>query len=233
MKLPFRGMILLSLLLVYGFRLHAQELKRFAPEIKAFINSDKASPPSTGCILFVGSSSIRFWESLAKDFPDYCVMNRGFGGSEYSDANYYFNLIVAPYKPQIVVVYEGDNDLVDNKTPEMVYGDFEKFMEKTTTLPGNPPVLVIAAKPSPSRWKYKDDYLKLNSMEADYCKRHDNDFFIDIFNSMLGDNGRPEPDLYRQDSLHMLAKGYAIWKSKLDPYLEKYYDPGKVMLNNH
>ncbi len=156
-------------------------------------------------------------------------MNRGFGGSEYSDANYYFSLIVAPYRPQIVVVYEGDNDLVDDKSPATVYGDFEKFMEKASTLSGKPPVLVIAAKPSPSRWKFKEDYLKLNSLEADYCSKHEGNYFIDIFGDMLGENGRPMPDLYRADSLHMTSKGYAIWKSKLDPYLRKFYDAKKVI----
>jgi hypothetical protein len=37
-------------------------------------------------VLFVGSSSIRFWKSLPKDFPKYHVINRGFGGSQIEDS---------------------------------------------------------------------------------------------------------------------------------------------------
>ena len=97
----------------------------FEAEISAFEQADLSSPPPAKPFLFVGSSSIRVWPDLAGDFPDYPVMNRGFGGSEMSDVLYYFDRIVAPYNPAMILVYEGDNDLaagksVDDVTPTIL-----------------------------------------------------------------------------------------------------------------
>ena len=88
----------------------------FESEIRAFEQADIVSPPPANPVLFVGSSSIRVWPDLPGDFPDYPVMNRGFGGSQMSDVLYYFDRIVAPYDPAIILVYEGDNDLAAGKS---------------------------------------------------------------------------------------------------------------------
>lgn len=214
---------------VISIKVYAQDPLRFSSEIAAFKNSDQASPPAEGCVLFTGSSSIRFWKTLAADFPGYCVMNRGFGGSQISDVNYFFNNVVAPYKPQMIVLYAGDNDIADGKKPEEILGDLKEFVEKVRDLSAGIPVLFISAKPSPSRWELKAVYEQFNSLAREYCKSEKNVYFIDIFRAMLGENGRPVPALYVQDSLHMTSKGYAIWKSKVDPYMKKFYDPGKVV----
>jgi lysophospholipase L1-like esterase len=229
MKKLSGSIIIAVVLLLSGFRIFAQDPLRFSKEIEAYKNADKSSPPSKGCVLFYGSSSIRMWQSVAADFPGYCVINRGFGGSQMSDANYYFNDLVVPYKPQIIVLYEGDNDLADRKKPEQVLTDFKIFLGKVEKSEGNIPVLYIAAKPSPSRWGMRDLYAELNKLINDFCNTRENLEFIDVTKPMMGENGRPEPDLFRADSLHMTPKGYAIWTSLVDPYLKKYYDPEKVM----
>src|SRR5881227_1968862 len=51
-------------------------------EIVMFEAKDRTNPPPKGCIVFVGSSSIKRWTSLVADFPDLPVVNRGFGGSQ-------------------------------------------------------------------------------------------------------------------------------------------------------
>jgi lysophospholipase L1-like esterase len=38
---------------------------------------------------------------------------------------------------------------------------------------------------------------------------------------MLDREGKPRPELYVADRLHMNAKGYAIWTSIIAPYLDK------------
>ena len=45
-------------------------------------------------MLFVGSSSIRFWETLARDFKGTAVINRGFGGSRIADVTRYADRVV-------------------------------------------------------------------------------------------------------------------------------------------
>jgi lysophospholipase L1-like esterase len=229
MKKITGSFFIVIILLLTGFRSYSQDPKRFSDEINAFKKADKESPPSKGCILFVGSSSFRIWTSVAADFPDYCVLNRGFGGSMMSDANYYFDDIVAPYKPQIIVLYEGDNDLATHKTTEQIMADYKIFLGKVKNEIGDIPVLYVAAKPSPSRWELRGQYAELNQAISDYCQSHKNLEYIDVVGPMLGENGRPKPEIFREDSLHMNPKGYVIWTAVVGPYLKKYYDPKKVM----
>src|SRR5579859_3047551 len=59
-----------------------QDSRKWEKDIAAFEASDRTNPPPKDCIVFVGSSSIRFWSSLKEDFPGLPVVNRGFGGSE-------------------------------------------------------------------------------------------------------------------------------------------------------
>src|SRR3982751_4834350 len=91
----------------------------FSKEIDAFETKDKTTPPPQNEIVFVGSSSIRFWKST-EAFPDLKIINRGFGGSQMSDSVHYAERIILPYKPRIVVVFAGGNDINAKKTPETV-----------------------------------------------------------------------------------------------------------------
>ena len=84
--------------------------------IDQFIEWDKKNSFLKKGILFVGSSSIRFWHT-SNYFPELPIINRGFGGSHISDINYFINETVLKYKPHIIVFYAGDNDIAANKTP--------------------------------------------------------------------------------------------------------------------
>jgi hypothetical protein len=223
-----RKALFLIILFLQCSLLKAQGPSRFAGEIENFHKMDKNSFPPSGCVVFTGSSSIRFWKTLENDFRDYCVLNRGFGGSEISDVNYYFDDVVTEYKPQMVVLYAGDNDLAAGKTPENVFNDFKIFLDKMISISGPVPLIYISVKPSPSRWHLKDSSLKLNMLISQYCQNRENVIFVNIFEDMLGANGRPISELYIQDSLHMSGKGYELWQRKITPYLLKYYDAGKT-----
>lgn len=194
---------------------------RFASEIEAFEAKDKTSPPPTNAILFVGSSSIRKWTTLARDFPDHQVINRGFGGSEISDSVYYFDRIVKPYHPRIIVFFAGSNDINGGKTPEQVFQDFKDFAGKVRDeLPGTR-LDYISISTSPSRWKQHEKVIEANRLIQDYINKDGQMEFINVYPAMLGADGKPQPDIYVLDRLHMNAKGYAIWRSIIAPYLDK------------
>src|SRR3954471_370058 len=57
----------------------------FPKEIEALEAADRKNPPAPGGVLFLGSSSIVKWKTLAQDFPGVPVVNRGFGGSTIPD----------------------------------------------------------------------------------------------------------------------------------------------------
>ncbi len=192
---------------------------RFEKDILAFEASDKTNPPPKNAILFIGSSSIRMWKTLAKDFPDYRVINRGFGGSEISDSTYFADRIVIPYKPRTIVFYAGGNDINAKKTPETVFNDFKTFV---ATVRGKLPatkIVYISVAPNPARWTQIEQVRAANKLIRDYVEKETGLSFIDVHPHMLGEDGQPKPDIYLADRLHMNEKGYAIWKQVVGEHL--------------
>src|SRR3954463_6489189 len=110
-KLAFTLLFLLALPAACSAARQDTTQDQWKPEIRKFEEADRANPPKPGAVLFVGSSSIRIWESLATDFPSQYVLNRGFGGSQIADVTRYVDRIVTPYRPKMIVFYAGDNDL--------------------------------------------------------------------------------------------------------------------------
>ncbi|HVZ65329.1 MAG TPA: SGNH/GDSL hydrolase family protein [Lacunisphaera sp.] len=198
----------------------AADPAHWAGEIDALTHDDAAHPPPQQGIVFVGSSSIRFWNTLSTDFPGRPVIKRGFGGSELADSVFYFDRIVLPYHPATVVLYAGDNDIAAGKAPETVAQDFHAFVAKLHAgLPGAR-LLFIAMKPSPSRWRLHEQYERGNRLIADQCAADPRLTFVDVWPAMLDANGQPRPELFRPDMLHMKPAGYAIWVRLLTPLLQ-------------
>lgn len=193
---------------------------RYEKEIKAFEKADQANPPSKNAILFIGSSSIRRWKSLAKDFPGRCVINRGFGGSQISDLIYYSDRIVIPYQPRLIVFYAGVNDVHDGKKPEQVLEDFKAFVAKIHQALPQARIDFISIGPSPARWKDVDAVRAANKLIADYIQTDKSLAFIDVFPSMLGPDSLPNREFYVSDKLHPDARGYEVWAKLITPYLD-------------
>jgi len=193
---------------------------KWEPEIRAFETSDAAHPPPQNGILFVGSSSIRLWKTLAADFPDLPVINRGFGGSQIIDSIYLADRIVTPYHPRQIVMYAGANDISNGKTPEQVLGDFKAFVAKAHSHLPQTTIYFIAIAGNPARWSQVDRVREANKLVRDFCEATPHLQFIDVFGPMMGPDGQPKPDIFVEDRLHMNAKGYAIWKDIIRPYLK-------------
>jgi lysophospholipase L1-like esterase len=197
----------------------------FEAEISAFEQADLTSPPPANPVLFVGSSIIRVWPDLAGDFPDYPVMNRGFGGSQMSDVLYYFDRVVAVYDPALILVYEGDNDLASGKTVDQVYADYVEFLALVEEQLPDTDVAFISTKPSPSRSQYLDVTRQLNARLEELASNNSHLWYIDVFTPMLNDNGQPRPELFGSDMLHMNAAGYELWKTIIEPVLAAWAMP--------
>jgi len=192
---------------------------RFAAEINAFMREDSVTPPPPSPVLFVGSSSIRMWQSLATDFPGLPVLNRGFGGSRMDDVLRYADRLVFHYNPRAIVLYEGDNDLEDGRTPARIAGDVAEFLQRVRTAEPLTRVVCISVKPSPSRWNLADKVRATNALLQTIVAQDTMATYVDVFTPMLGADGRPRPELYLADSLHMTPAGYAIWRDAVAPAL--------------
>ncbi len=219
---PFLRLLTVALLLVSGFsKVVAQPA--FQNEIQAFKKQDSISPPPKNAILFTGSSSFRKWTDVQSYFPAYTIINRGFGGSVLPDVIRYANDIIIPYHPKQVLIYCGDNDLAssDSITPQIVADRFKQLFYVTRNALPKTRVSFVSIKPSPSRERLMPKMKQANSLIKSFLAKQKNTSYIDVFNPMLLPNGKPKPDLFLEDKLHMNEKGYVIWQKAIQPYLIK------------
>jgi lysophospholipase L1-like esterase len=193
---------------------------RFETEIAAFEKWDHQNAVPKDCTLFVGSSSIRLWQT-ADAFPGLPVINRGFGGSTIRDVNYFADRIVFKYKPRTIVFYAGDNDIAAGRSPDEVFADFETFAKSVHERLPNTQLIYLAIKPSPSRWKMWSKSQTVNVRILELIKKNDHDLYIDVATPILSSDGEPRKELFRDDDLHMNPKGYEVWNKILAPIFAK------------
>lgn len=221
-KLNLIHLIIASvLILLLQNGLVAQNAERWEEAIQRFEQEDTQNPPPKGAVLFVGSSSIRMWESLQEDFPGVVTINRGFGGSQMSDLNHYIDRIILPYEPAMIFVYEGDNDIAADKSPEVVLSDFKTFVERIHSKMPDTQIGFIAIKPSTARLDLINDVRYANELVKEYTLWKSNLEFIDIFSAMLGLDGYPREELLLDDGLHMTGAGYEVWAKTIGPYIQE------------
>ncbi|TWT34196.1 SGNH/GDSL hydrolase family protein [Blastopirellula retiformator] len=193
---------------------------RWEKDIAKIEARDAKESPAKGGVVFIGSSSIRMWD-LPKWFPNQPVVNHGFGGSHMEDSTYYVDRLVTPLAPKAVVVYAGDNDIAHKYSPERIRDDFLKFVDKVHKDLPETKIAYIAVKPSLSRWKMIDDVRATNRLIAAECEKSDLLTFVDIDAPMLGEDGKPRPELFKNDGLHMTDAGYKIWTKAVQPAIGK------------
>jgi lysophospholipase L1-like esterase len=193
---------------------------KWAPSFAAFEQADKEKAPPPGGVLFVGSSSIRLWDGLETQFDALpVVVKRGFGGSRMEDCKTYLGRLVVPYKPRMVLVYAGDNDLAEGRTPEQVRQSFVDFVKGVHAKLPDTRIAYISIKPSPAREALMSKIQRANTLIKDYVASNHNLQFIDIYTPMLDVNGTPRKELFREDALHLNKTGYALWRSVISSYV--------------
>ena len=190
-------------------------------EIAAFERSDAANPPPKGALLFIGSSTIRFWKTLAEDFPGQRVINRGFGGSEIVDATHFADRIIFPYAPRMIFLRAGGNDLWAGKSPEQVFADFQEFVATVHAKLPETEIVFISLSPSIARWKQHEQEKAVNSLVEKFVPQQSHLTYIETYPIVLGTNGEPRAELFVGDKLHFNAEGYKLLVERVRPYLPK------------
>ena len=195
------------------------DFEKWEASIKKFEVQDKDSPQVKMANLFVGSSSIRMWE-LDKSFPDFKTINRGFGGSEIVDSIHFADRIILKHQPAVVLLYAGDNDISHGKSAETVTVDFQKFVSDVRKGLPDVEIAFIAIKPSIKRWHLANEIRKANKTIAAICEDDEHLTYVDIFTPMLTVDGKPRPELFLKDGLHLNEEGYKLWASIVRPLLK-------------
>ena len=213
-----KTLLLISAIVLIG--IEGQSQSYFTEEVETIVEQSRAKGLDQP-VVFIGSSSIRLWNTLEEDFPDFPVLNHGFGGSEYSDLIQFQEQLIEEFEPSMLVVYAGDNDIANGEEPTAIAEEAETFVDGLRRIANGAPVVVLSAKPSIARWELKDKYVELNGKLDTLVSTMDHAVFVDVWTPMLKRNGEVDKKLFIEDGLHMNEKGYEIWKNALKPFLSR------------
>src|SRR5262249_22085184 len=158
-------------------------------EIAAFESSDRTNPPPKHGFLFTGSSTIRRWSTLAEDFPNQPVINRGVGGSEIVDITHFARRIVFPYEPKIIFFRCGGNDIHAGNSPADVFADYKEFVATVHARLPDTEIVFISQNPTPSRWEQHEKEEVLNKLVREFTKRTPYLKYCEISDMVLDKDG--------------------------------------------
>lgn len=208
--------------IVLGFITILGYSQAYPQEIARFKKADSISFPEKGQILFIGSSTFTNWKEVQQDFPQYKIINRGFGGSKLVDQIYYANEIIFPYAPKQIVIYCGENDLNNETNGKMVYNRFLELYQLIRSKLPKTPILYISLKPSPYKRPHMEELKKANQMIEEFILNKGKKIeYLDMYSHMMVNETEIRGDIFLKDSLHMNRTGYEIWKKALEPKLIK------------
>lgn len=182
-------------------------------DIAALESATRGMYPAGVPVVFVGSSSIRLWQSLHMDMQPIPVVQHGFGGAKLNDVVHFADRLVSAYQPRAVVIFAGTNDIDPraSKEPEVLLASYRAFVEAVTRSQPDLPVFFINVTPSPQRWEVWPIAQQTNALISNFSDTRSNLHVIDTGPALLGADGQPHADNYRWDGLHLSDEGYAIW----------------------
>lgn len=201
----------------------AQQALPFWNDIQKFKQQDSTAFPASNQILFIGSSSFTLWKDVQEYFPGYKILNRAFGGSSLPDLIRYRYDVIFPYAPKQIIMYCGENDFASSDAPsvETVMERFRILYKYIRDKYPSTPFVYVSMKPSPSRKHLQLKYKEANELIKQFLLKDKKAKFVDVYSLMLNEDGSIMGDIFLGDNLHMNAKGYAIWKKAMQPFLKK------------
>ncbi len=213
--------------LVPGPELQAAAEKQWAKAIADLETRDQRESHPADSILFVGSSSIRLWNSIVPDMAPYHPIQRGYGGAKFSDVTVFAKRLIAPHQFRAMVVFVA-NDVTgrpDDPTPEQVAGWFGHIVDVARAAQPDAPIFCLEVTPTQSRWQAWPKIREVNRALAQECLARPNVDFIPTAHAYLGSDGKPQAELFRNDRLHLSPLGYRIWSAIIKSHLDAVLDP--------
>ncbi|MEL0295672.1 MAG: DUF1684 domain-containing protein, partial [Cryomorphaceae bacterium] len=212
MNSALRFILLLSFSYLVPLNISAQCGQNYDRHVRRIVKASEKLPHEKTRIVFAGSSTFRLWDSLAESFPEYEVVNAGIGGSCFDDLYRYKEQLISGTNPDILVIYEGDNDIVHVEEDGNQRGTFEihsdawKLMNWIQYSHPDLPVFFLSPKPSPSRWEHLARYKAVNSRLEGLAEAY-NYHFMDCWPWLTDINGQVDSNLFISDMLHLNAIG--------------------------
>ena len=192
---------------------------RFEKQARLYEAADRVSPPPQGAILLAGDSQFFRWKTYREDLPGYTIINRGIDSFQTADLIQFTDRLVLPYRPRLIVLPVGGNDIHNGKSPERLLADFKTFVAKVRTVLPQVPILFSSITPGPGRWDEAVQRKAANQLLQDYIATQPDLQFIDLWDAMLTTDGKPREDIWVEDRVHPNHAGYLIRVGIMRPLL--------------
>jgi hypothetical protein len=183
---------------------------RFEKNVLAYEAADRVDPAPTGAILLAGDSQFYRWKTLHEDLPEYTLVNRGIDSFQTSDLVHYVDRLVLPYKPRLIILHVGGNDVHNGKSPERILVDFKTFVARVRVAQPDVPIAFSSITPGPGRWDEAPQRKAANALLKSYIATQPDLRFIDLWDAMLTPDGQPREDIWVADRVHPNHAGYLI-----------------------
>ena len=198
------------------------EDENFGQEIAVLKRRSIQKQQQQNLVVFYGSSTIRLWDQLQKDFPDHHTLNLGFGGAFIHSLSSNFENLFQGLHPKAIVLYLGGNDLSFSLSSKEIIDQIGLFVEMVHQKFPSTKIFNISIKPYFERQELLDVIQQINqgtfalSMQFTYLHQ------IHLYEALIDENHQIRSDLFLQDGLHLNKIGYGVLKSQVDRALRKH-----------
>jgi lysophospholipase L1-like esterase len=192
---------------------------RFEKDVLAYEAADKTKVPPQNAILLAGDSQFYRWKTLPEDLPHYTIINRGIDSFETSDLVLFTDRLVLPYKPRLIILHIGGNDVHNGRSASQVLADFKAFVAKVRAVQPDVPIAFSSLTPGPGRWDEAAQRKETNRAIKDYIATQPHLLFINLWDAMLTADGKPREDLWVADRVHPNHEGYLLRVKIMRPIL--------------
>lgn len=191
-----------------------------APTVKGYLAEMEWKHLPQEVVLVAGSATAWMWNA-EKWFSEYRTVNRGFGGSRIDDNTYFAERLILPYRPSTIVLYAGDNDLWARKPPALTAQHFRDFVTEIRSALPHTQIVFVSIRPSIARWEIWEEMQEANRLIRAYVEAEPDLYYADIVPVTLGSDGKPRPELFIEDDLHLTELGYLEWTRVVKPLVAK------------
>lgn len=205
----------------------ASELHRFRtddpavwePAIAGFERDAQASPPVPGSVMFLGASTVRFWDTIAQDMDPVPIVGRGFGGAKVGDVLHYADRLVLP-QAGAVLVSIGGNDLFDMAgsrpgTVEQVSAKTETLLSRLRDLAPGVPIYYVAIRPPILDPEGRDPSSVVNAQIEAFARNAPMVSYIDANEGLYQSNGELRGEYRSWNRSQLSREGYRAWSAPI------------------
>jgi lysophospholipase L1-like esterase len=153
----------------------------------------------------------------------YRTIQRGYGGSKYSDVAVFAERLLHPHQYRALVVFVGND--VAGKPEDHTPGQVEQWVRSIVGVSHEhqpeSPVLLIEVTPTEKRFSVWPRIRDVNARLREVALTTANTYFIATAGQFLDPQGNPRSELFGDDRLHLNSAGYDLWSELIRRRLDE------------